>query len=233
MTDRPPSSRNARSSAVRALAAELGHDLQGPLNLFRLMIERLASGQPLDEEDIGLMREELERLTALNARLRSLARNPASISLQRESCTPAQLVDLALSLSPVAPAPAPLALELDLPRDVTFSCDKQLLAVALAELIDNAWSAKNSRAGVRFMRAPEVGFCVWDDGPGFQPPVEQSLAWGVTSKAEAVGLGLTLALRAARAHGFQLELRRVGSLTEAFLSIPARELEAPLAKVTA
>jgi len=45
-------------------------------------------------------------------------------------------------------------------------------------------------------------------------------------------LGLTLALRAARAHAFQLELLRDGTLTEAWIRLGGRELEAPLAKVT-
>jgi signal transduction histidine kinase len=235
MPDDALSARAARSSAVRALAAELGHDLQGPLNLFRLMTDRLGSGQALDDEDVALLREELERLSALNARLRNLARDPTRTSLQKEPCTPAELVELALSLSPrpLAPDPLPLALQLELPTNITLACDQRLLAVALAELIDNAWTAKSAQAGVRFGREPNSGFCVWDDGPGFGFSPEQAMAWGTTTKVGAVGLGLTLALRAARAHGFQLELKRAGALSEAWLLIPARELQPAQAKVPA
>jgi signal transduction histidine kinase len=240
MPDDALTARAARASAVRALAAELGHDLQGPLNLFRLMTERLGAGQALDDEDVALLREELERLSALNARLRSLARDATRPSLQKEPCTPAQLVEGALSLcslssppSPLTPGPSPLALKLELPTNVTLACDQRLLTVALAELIDNAWAAKSAHAGVRFSLEPAPGFCVWDDGPGFELSPERAMAWGATTKVGAVGLGLTLALRAARAHGFQLELERSGTLSQAWLLIPARELQPPQAKVTA
>lgn len=101
-------------------------------------------------------------------------------------------------------------------------CDKELLGQALRELCDNALEAKATRAGVRFQAGPAAGFCVWDDGPGFSLDVQRALAWGVTTRPQAAGLGLTVALRAARAHGFDLELRRAGELTEAWVLIPAR-----------
>jgi len=100
------------------------------------------------------------------------------------------------------------------------------LSQALGELIDNALEARTERAGVRFRLGDTPGFCVWDDGPGFEIAAERALAWGVTTRPAAAGLGLTLALRMARAHGFNLELRRAPPLTEAWLLIPARELAA-------
>src|ERR1041384_2670687 len=80
MVSRDPLCRASRRTAAAALAAELGHDLQGPANLFRMATERLARGEPLDAEDIDLWTEELERLARLNARLRELSRTAPSKS---------------------------------------------------------------------------------------------------------------------------------------------------------
>ncbi len=217
--------RAERHAAAGALAAELGHDLQGPFNLFRLTTDRLARGDVLDDEDVLLLREELDRLSRLSARLRELAQTP----LQKELCTPRQLVDLVL-------AERADCAELEIDASIAGAggdagepalvCDPRLLTRALGELVDNALEARSERAGVRFSVGATIGFCVWDDGPGFEVAAEKSLAWGVSTRPAAAGLGLTVALRVARAHGFNLELRRVPPLTEAWLLIPARELVA-------
>lgn len=213
-TDRTlPCLQAERRLAVGALAAELGHDLQGPLNLFRLSAERLARGETLDEEDISLLGEELARMSVLGGRLRELAR----VSGQKVACTPQQLVNLALG-------DTAHGLETDAPADVTLVCDPLLLSQGLRELVDNALAAKATRAGIRFQAGDTPGFCVWDDGAGLTLSPETALAWGVTTRPFAAGLGLTLALRAARAHGFDLELRRVHPHTEAWIFIPAQQL---------
>jgi signal transduction histidine kinase len=208
-----PARRAERRLAVGALAAELGHELQGPFNLFRLNADRLARGEALDEEDFSLLAEELERLARLNRRLRELARVPGDQS----ACTPRMLVALAQVGSSAE-------LEIDVPDDVSLRCDRLLLSHALRELVDNALEAKATRAGIRFEAGSAPGFCVWDDGPGFTLSVESALAWGVTTRPFAAGLGLTLALRAVRAHAFELALRRTNERTEAWVSMPAHAL---------
>lgn len=231
MTDRvtrpggAPSSHGPISSAQRrlvvgALAAELGHDLQGPLNLFRLNVDRMARGEALDEEDLTLLSEELERMSVVNGRLRELAR----VSAAKAPCTPQQLVDLALA------GASPRGLEIEAPDDVTIVCDATLLSQALRELLDNALEAKRACAGLRFEVGAVPGFCVWDDGDGLALSSEAALTWGVTTRPFAAGLGLTLALRAARAHGFDLTFRRVPPRTEAWLSIPPAQLTRQVAR---
>lgn len=210
------SARAERRALAGALAAELGHDLQGPLNLFRLTTERLARGEALDEEDVSLLQEELARLGHLNGRLRELAKT----SMHKVACSPRELTTLALDGRQTGSE-----LEMDVTDAVSFRCDPQLLSLALGELIDNAMQARAARAGVRFEAGSAPGFCVWDDGDGFSLATPSAQAWGVTTRAGAAGLGLTLALRVARAHGFNLELRRVAPLTEAWLLIPGAELK--------
>jgi signal transduction histidine kinase len=214
-SDRVSTSAQAeRRAVVGALAAELGHDLQGPLNLFRLYTERLARGEKLDEEDVSLLQEELGRLSHLNGRLREVSRT----SLAKVACSPRELVALALAGRQTSPE-----VEVDATDAVTIPCDPQLLSLALRELVDNALQARATRAGVRYQHGPVPGFCVWDDGDGFSIATASAQAWGVTTRPGAAGLGLTLALRVARTHGFNLELRRVPPHTEAWLLIPTTE----------
>ncbi len=212
------SPRTLRRAAVGALAAELGHDLQGPLNLFLSAVERASRGDPLDQEDLALLREELAGLKDLGGRLRRLALR----SLHARPSQPSELVERALGYLP-ALSRTSLALELTSWDDVRLTCDDELMSLALAELMDNALHARTARAGVRFTRGEAAsGFCVWDDGQGFpQGPVD-SLRWGESSREGALGLGLSVALRAARAHGFELKIQRRDALTEVWLSIPAR-----------
>jgi len=101
---------------------------------------------------------------------------------------------------------------------VSLSCDAPLLARALRELIDNAVEARRERAGVRWEEGAESScLCVWDDGEGFAMEPGLAARFGATTRAEAAGLGLTLAVRAARAHGFRLEFSRAEGRTEARL----------------
>jgi signal transduction histidine kinase len=124
------------------------------------------------------------------------------------------------------PLARPLPLEIELAGDpsVQLNCDINVLAQGLAELIDNALEAKSERAGVRVNAGRSVAFCVWDDGPGFEAGVQRALHWGVSTRAGALGLGLTLALRSARAHGFSLEFSREQERTLATLLVPARDV---------
>jgi signal transduction histidine kinase len=204
--------RVARRAVAGALAAELGHDLQGPLNLFRLMTDRLERGQALDAEDAALLREELGRLSGLSARLRELGRVPLSRGLH----TPRQLVELALALAPALPASGGPGFrhELGGSEALSVSCDGALLARAIRELLDNALEARHERAGARWESAHGPCLVVWDDGEGFSVDPGKAARFGNTTRVGAAGLGLSVALRAARAHGLRLEFARTEGLTE-------------------
>lgn len=218
--DASSDARFARRAAAGALAAELGHDLQGPLNLFRSMTERLERGQPLDAEDAALLREELERLSRLSARLRELARH----QLTRSEHTPGDLLARALALSPPVRADAAgLELELEGSASVTIRCDASLVARALREVIDNALEARRARAGARFEAGAIPAWCIWDDGDGFVQEPGQAARFGVTTRPAAAGLGLTLALRAARAHGCSIHFERTDGLTRVRWSFAGAE----------
>lgn len=218
------SGRNFRAysgNATRALAAELGHEIHGGLSFFRLMAEQLGEGKPLDAEEASAFAEELQRLGQLATRLRELAKSP----LERAEHTPRALVEAARARA--AADSLPLELQLEGDESVRVSCDLELVAQGLAALIDNALEARQARAGVNVTVGAGVTFCVWDDGPGFpgaSGAAEQALRWGYSTRPGALGLGLTLALRAARSHGFTLAFEREGSRTRVLLTVPARDV---------
>lgn len=209
--------------ATRALAAELGHELQGGLSFFRLVAEQLRQGKPLDAEEASALSEELQRFSQLGTRLRELAKSP----LQRSEHTPRALVEAACARSATSERPLPLEIEIEGDADVRIGCDLELVAQGLAALIDNALEARHERAGVRVTLGSSVIFCVWDDGAGFgagSSTPEQALRWGYSTRPGALGLGLTLALRAARSHGFALAFEREDEKTLAKLTVPARDV---------
>lgn len=226
LSPRALASRATRRAAVAALAAELGHDLQAPLNLFRLLAERLAKGQTPDAEDTSLLLEELERLAKINARLRELSRAP----LTKVECPLSQVLQQALACSALAASvDPPLEIELgDAPPQLL--CDAELLGRALAELIDNALEARETRAGVRFAAGETPALCVWDDGAAEPLSTAAACAFGATTRPGAAGMGLTMAHRVARAHGFRLDLQRHGALTEARVWFPLRDLRGLVTK---
>lgn len=223
MTERT-SPRARGAAATRALAAELGHELNGGLGLFRLVAERLQKGEAPDDEERAALAEELEHLRQLAGRLREFARTP----LEREEHTPRAIVEAACTLAG-ADHDSGLELAFEAADDVRLSCDIELLARGLAELIDNALTARAQRAGVFVTCAPTLTFGVWDDGPGFEQGVERAARWGFTTRAGALGLGLTLASRAARVHGLQLEFERSDGRTLAKLLVlaPGRDKVTP------
>ncbi|HVY32715.1 MAG TPA: ATP-binding protein [Polyangiaceae bacterium] len=211
------------SNATRALAAELGHEINGGLSFFRLIAEQLSQGKQLDAEEASALSEELQRFSSLATRLRELAKRTP----ERAEHTPRVLVDAACARVATPERPLPLELRLEGDEGISVGCDLELVAEGLAALIDNALEAKQTHAGVHVTCGDGVTFRVWDDGSGFDAGAgapEQALRWGHSTRPGALGLGLTLALRAARSHGFTLAFEREDARTVAKLSIPARDV---------
>src|SRR5262245_41958697 len=105
-----------RRALVGALAADVGHELAGALTLFRLTVDRLEAGAALDAEELSVLREELEHLSRLRARLRELARRPPEPRV-----VPVKLLlDAALGR---LEHPRRAALELAVPEQATLRCD--------------------------------------------------------------------------------------------------------------
>jgi signal transduction histidine kinase len=214
MGAKTPLQRTERRAVFGALAAELGHDLQGLLNLLRMARARLTAGHALDAEELEAVGEEIERLADMSARLRTLVQGGEA----RGQVSARRLVESALEARAGRFIEQELVLEL--PAEAELYCDASLLGLALGELIDNALEARRTLAGVRYVAGISSGFCVWDDGAGFELDTAEAVGWGVSTKPQAAGLGLTLVLRVARAHGYRLEVLRHAERTEVWLLQP-------------
>ena len=88
--------RDEREALVETLSAEIAHEVRYPINFFRSIFERARSSRALDEEDIEIGREEVDRLERLVSgpsphgdaahRARALSRSRSSAREPRCCC---------------------------------------------------------------------------------------------------------------------------------------------------
>src|SRR6185503_20275067 len=65
--------RDEREALVETLSAEVAHEVRYPINFFRSIFQRASTARRLDDEDIEIGCEEVERLERLVAGLRRMA----------------------------------------------------------------------------------------------------------------------------------------------------------------
>ncbi|KPF62636.1 hypothetical protein IP88_14410 [alpha proteobacterium AAP81b] len=200
------------------LADSLAHDLRSPLGRIRSRAERLLARAD-DEESQHLLVDLLAETEALLKLLSAtLEVSRAEAGVGRDGF---EAVDLAALASDLAEVYGPAAedigmhLDLDLPGSaVTIAGSPQLLAQALANLIENA--LRYGRAGGSIRLAVAVApdhatLSVADRGPGIpaERRAEALRKFGRLDPARSeggVGLGLTLVAAVARLHGGALRL---------------------------
>ncbi|WP_085316318.1 histidine kinase dimerization/phospho-acceptor domain-containing protein [Derxia lacustris] len=183
-----------RAAAERAFAAHAAHALRTPLAGIEA---QLAVAQ---READGALRDRLGRTRAATRRLATVV--GALLALFR-SGTDAQRVPLRLR-ELVAQVPAS-GLALDV-ADAAFSADPDLVAAALANLLDNA--ARHGASAVSIGWDAALGaITLDDDGPGVDAARRDDLQRGLDERQpDHAGLGLVLADMVARAHQDRLRL---------------------------
>lgn len=184
----------------RAVAAHAAHALRTPL---AGLVVQLATAQrqapPAIQPALQLARLSADRLTRVVGALLTLFRSGAELQWQP--------VDLAALLANL-PVDG-LQLRLQPAGPLPLRGDPDLLAAALANLLDNA-----ARHGARTLHVQVLAsgdgqrIVLADDGPGVAPQrlAELQTALAAQDYASALGLGLMLADLVARAHGGQLRL---------------------------
>lgn len=201
----------------RAVAAHAAHALRTPL---AGLVVQLASAQrqapPAIQPALQLARSAADRLTRVVGALLTLFRSGAELRWQS--------VDLAALLThlPVA------GLSVHPEGLATVQGDPDLLAAALANLLDNAarHGARSLRLRVQIVQG-HTHIVLADDGPGVPPPrlAELQAALLAQDYESCMGLGLMLADLVARAHGGRLDLVPVshGFTVELVLGLPPAE----------
>ncbi|MEW6271582.1 MAG: HAMP domain-containing sensor histidine kinase [Thermodesulfobacteriota bacterium] len=206
---------------MREVSDSIAHDMRSPLSRLRSRIE-VALMQPPDAPAYReVLRQTVEDMDGVLAMFNSLLTIAlAESGASRERFAPVDLraiaEDTVETYEPAAEERG-LRLTLDAPVPVTLRGDPQLLAQALANLLDNAikYVPAPGSVTVRVRGGEHVTFEVADDGPGI-PASFRDKAFERFTRVEqsrttpGSGLGLSLVRAVARLHGGEVTLADAG-----------------------
>jgi ligand-binding sensor domain-containing protein/signal transduction histidine kinase len=203
----------AANKELESFSYSVSHDLRAPLRRIegfgRALVERHAA--QLDaggQELVGRMRRASESMERLIDDMLALARVTSS-EMRR---TPVDLSELAQEIVDELRARQPdRRVEVVLPPAVTVLADANLIRIALANLLGNAWkfTGKNPTASIELgvipSETPPV-FFVRDDGVGFDPTEAGRLFTAFQrlhspAEFEGSGVGLATVARVIERHG--------------------------------
>ncbi|MEP4197060.1 MAG: sensor histidine kinase [Aliishimia sp.] len=196
--------------------AEAAHRVRTPLATVRSYAE--ATLQRVEKEENRQAVRSMMRAIDESSRAAGQLLDHAMITfradhLERQDVDLVELVhELVVRMTPIADM-KDLELCLQSEDKVSYSGDPVLIQNAVRNLIDNAmkYSPNDGKVDISVSSAPELQICVCDSGKGF--PIEELNTLAARFKrgqnAEGTigsGLGLTIAMDVARAHGGDLHL---------------------------
>lgn len=228
----------------------LAHDFKTPLTAIRAAstgLSEMGRLSPAQSELVSLIDEQATLLADLTTRLLTTARpeseergeGPASVVLQLSPERVDELIEDALES--LADRSAGMRVEIEVPEELlVLECDRRLVGMLLAQYLDNAckYADFDSIITVRAEKtAGEVVFSVHSFGP-LIPMADRERIFdryfrspASSSHTAGTGIGLSIAKRAALAHGGSVWV----SSDEAegntfFASLPTRAAVAPSAE---
>jgi two-component system OmpR family sensor kinase len=217
------------AEARRRFLRRLDHELKNPLAIIRLGIENLQAGE-LENDSVERLSEQTRRLSRLVEDLRRLADLDAG-GLEQERVDLRSVLEDAIELARDESNPRQVQLSVqEIPWLLSpVMGDRDLLAVAFRNLIDNA--IKYTELGSRIeIRAAENGAYaqveIADSGRGIPPEdlpyIREELFRGRNAdNVPGSGLGLPLASRIVELHGGTLDVRsRIGVGTVFTVRLP-------------
>ena len=198
-------------STLGRFSAQMAHDLKNPLAALRGAIQFLqeerVQGRSIDEQEsfLPVMLEQVSRLQRVIDRYQRISR----IEPQPVTTDVGSVVREVLALQSFA-ARTEVTLEAQIEERVEADVDRDLLAVALENLVRNALEA-SSDGGRIVVRARSRGgdavVEVEDEGTGIDPRDRERIFEDFfTTKTDGSGLGLAYVRRIARAHGGEASL---------------------------
>jgi signal transduction histidine kinase len=213
--------RDEREALVETLSAEIAHEVRYPINFFRSIFQRAANLRELDDEDIEIGCEEVERLERLVSGLRRLAVQHVErrIVYLAELCARAEV----LLRDRIGPRP----IIFDIGEGDAIRCDVDKVTQVLVNLLANALDATEDRGdvGIRWTHTAQGGeLSVWDTGPGYSGDGSQLFAPWYTTKLRGSGLGLAITSRLVSAHGWVIEPARIAGTTTFVVGIPQADI---------
>jgi signal transduction histidine kinase len=198
----------------RELLAGVSHEIRSPLARLRVLAELLQGGTPSPDLHAKIELEVAEIDDLVGKLLASSRLDFGALDLQ-------VLCARDVALRALERAGLPAELLTDTSAEATVRGDATLLARALGNLLENAQHHAGGVSALTLRATPEqVVFEVTDAGPGLSEdalahgfdPFFRGAQDGQTSSRGALGLGLSLVRRIARAHGGDATIEnRVGT----------------------
>ncbi len=213
--------RDEREALVETLSAEIAHEVRYPINFFRTIFQRASGYRALEEEDIEIGCEEVDRLERLVSGLRRMAtqhleRRPVDVA---ELCARAEVL--------LRDRMQGQSLVLQIEHAGVINCDVDKVTQVLVNLLANALDAIDGTGSVGIeWRSTGLGgeLSVWDTGPGFTGDPSKLFAPWYTTKPRGTGLGLAITHRLVRAHGWSIEAIRRDGRTIFTVTIPVNDV---------
>jgi signal transduction histidine kinase len=231
-------------SGVRHVSNAIAHDLRTPLSRVRARLDE-ALRQPRPAEGLGeAARTAIEGIDDLLLLLNKLLQiAEAESGMRTATGAPVNLTGIAHDMAELYDAAADdagIALSVAAERAVWTRGDRDLLATAVANLIDNAlkYAGRGAHVEVSAQRRADTSLIVVrDDGPGVPPGELARLAERFYRLDDARhlpgnGLGLAIVAAIAKLHGGELELTSAAPGLRASLVLPLERAPDSVTAVT-
>ena len=212
---------------TREVTENVAHDLRSPLGRLRSRLENLSRGAGGGErESLQKAIEETDRIVAILNGILSIAEIGARPRSSWESLDVTAVCRDVAELYDAVAEEKRIAFGAELAENVKVAGNRQLLAQAVSNLLDNAIKYTPSGGRVSLRLSPQAEITVADSGPGIPAEMrgkvlERFVRLDTSRSQPGNGLGLSLVAAVAEHHGATLVLEDNGPGLKATLRLGA------------